>query len=373
MIARTGPLNQRGEVLAARMTAPGRAWRRRGAGLPVVAIIEPLAEASCALGRRRQHAPGRALPRLYQWPASSPPSPRRADAQQLSRYRDDDLQRTFGRSWPICAGPCRRYRTDRDRDPAAGPRNTGVRVGPITDRLILRAAMFVLTVQADVPYGNCAGCSRRRSRSAQSSIFAILSRVAAAGSRCGRCQLRQSIPFYAGATLFELDLTARIGSRCRFRRVRDSCVRRFPEFASRIVGNSGVTFGPRGRHDRQPVFEPKMANGRSIRPDAGRAAEPRRQHRLFASRTAPPVGPSPQAEVVDDLAMGVNPLVAAAGRSCSCSRACATRLTRPTRRIARTHGARDRALRGTDARLGLPISYPARALRPLRGASTTPC
>ena len=38
----------------------------------------------------------------------------------------------------------------------------GVRVGPITDRSILRASNFVLTVQADMPAEHCGGCSRPR-------------------------------------------------------------------------------------------------------------------------------------------------------------------------------------------------------------------
>src|SRR5205823_1010657 len=62
-----------------------------------------------------------------------------------------DLQRSFA---PVVADLRRSLSAVLEQTAVAIPlqeRRYGVRVGPITDRSILRAACFVLTVQADVP------------------------------------------------------------------------------------------------------------------------------------------------------------------------------------------------------------------------------
>ena len=83
----------------------------------------------------------------------------------------------------------------------------GVRVGPITDRSILRASNFVLTVQADVQ----AKQLRRLGASSQVKIGAVehireLVNVALPGIAVRPLPVApRQLPFYAGATYFELD------------------------------------------------------------------------------------------------------------------------------------------------------------------------
>jgi type VI secretion system protein ImpJ len=81
-----------------------------------------------------------------------------------------------------------------------------VRVGPITDRGILRASQFVLSVQADMPTENL-----RRLFPTQVKIGAVeqireLVNVALPGIGVRPLPVApRQIPFYAGATYFELD------------------------------------------------------------------------------------------------------------------------------------------------------------------------
>ena len=85
-------------------------------------------------------------------------------------------------------------------------RRYGVRVGLITDRSILRASSFVLTVHADVPTENL-----RRLFPSQVKIGAVehirdLVNVAIPGIAVRPLPVApRQIPFHAGATYFELD------------------------------------------------------------------------------------------------------------------------------------------------------------------------
>src|SRR5262249_39534531 len=66
-------------------------------------------------------------------------------------YRHEDLQRSFA---PVVADLRRSLSAVIEQTAIALPlpaRRCGVRVGPITDRTILRGASFVLVVQADLP------------------------------------------------------------------------------------------------------------------------------------------------------------------------------------------------------------------------------
>src|SRR6202000_11768 len=85
-------------------------------------------------------------------------------------------------------------------------RRQGVRVGPITDRAMLRGASFVLSVQADM-----ATETLRRLVPAQAQIGAVAqipdlvnARLPGIGSGPLPVSPRQ-IPFHAGASYFELD------------------------------------------------------------------------------------------------------------------------------------------------------------------------
>ena len=82
----------------------------------------------------------------------------------------------------------------------------GVRVGPITDRGLLRASQFVLTARADMPNEQL-----RRSFPPQVKIGAVehisqLVNVALPGIAVRPLPVApRQIPFHAGATYFELD------------------------------------------------------------------------------------------------------------------------------------------------------------------------
>jgi len=82
----------------------------------------------------------------------------------------------------------------------------GVRVGPIVDRGILRSSSFVLAVQADVPTETL-----RRLFPSQVKIGAVehireLVNVALPGIAVRPLPVApRQLPFYAGATYFELD------------------------------------------------------------------------------------------------------------------------------------------------------------------------
>jgi type VI secretion system protein ImpJ len=85
-------------------------------------------------------------------------------------------------------------------------RRYGVHVGPIVDRSILRAASFVLVVRADVPTETL-----RRLFPSQVKIGAVehireLVNVAIPGIAVRALPVApRQIPFYAGASYFELD------------------------------------------------------------------------------------------------------------------------------------------------------------------------
>ena len=214
-----GMLNQRGEALAARLTAPGTRGRRRGRRFPAAADDQPLAEAAGALGRRRPTS----IPRLFtrsscRWRASSPPSPRRRAGRTPIRPIVMTTCSAASRRWsPICGARCPRCSSRRRSQIPLQERRYGVRVGPIIDRSILRASSFVLTVQADVPTETVAAAvplagQDRRGRAyprtgqrghAGYRGAAAAGRAAAAAVLCRRARISSSTA------------PARIGSRCR--------------------------------------------------------------------------------------------------------------------------------------------------------------
>ncbi|WP_426956416.1 type VI secretion system baseplate subunit TssK [Muricoccus radiodurans] len=127
-------------------------------------------------------------------------------AANYPAYRHDDLQRSFA---PVVADLRRFYASVIEYNAVEIPlqdRGHGVRVGPITDRGILRYGQFVLTVMADLP-----GEQIRRFFPQQVKIGAVerireLVMVALPGIDIRPLPVApRQIPFHAGATYFELD------------------------------------------------------------------------------------------------------------------------------------------------------------------------
>jgi type VI secretion system protein ImpJ len=202
-----GMLNQRGEALAARLTAPG------GRGVAEVADFLLLQSIN-----RWQKL-------LSHWADSGTPHPETlygglvqiagefATFTETTRrpnsypsYRHEDLQRSFA---PVVADIRRSLSAVIEQTATAIPlveRKYGVHVGAITDRGILRSASFVLSVQADVPTETL-----RRLFPAQVKVGAVEqirdlvnSALPGIGARALPVAPRQ-IPFHAGASYFELD------------------------------------------------------------------------------------------------------------------------------------------------------------------------
>jgi len=202
----SGMLNQRGEALAARMTAPGRGvadvsdflllqsvnrwqkllshWADAGAVHPVD-LYAVLVQMSGDLATFTE-----ATRRPAAYPA----------------YRHEDLQRSFA---PVIADVRRSLSAVIDQTatpiPLQDPRH-GIRVGQITDRNILRSGSFVLCVQADMPTDTL-----QRLFPAQVKIGAVeqireLVNVALPGISVRPLPVApRQLPFYAGASYFELD------------------------------------------------------------------------------------------------------------------------------------------------------------------------
>jgi type VI secretion system protein ImpJ len=121
-------------------------------------------------------------------------------------YRHADLQRSFA---PVIADLRRALSAVIEQTATPIPlqeRRHGVRVGAIVDRTILRSASFVLAVQADVPTETL-----RRLFPSQVKIGAVeqireLVNVALPGIAIRPLPVApRQLPFYAGATYFELD------------------------------------------------------------------------------------------------------------------------------------------------------------------------
>ena len=202
----SGMLNQRGEALAARMTAPGQAgvaqvqdflllqtingWQNVLAHWADAANVHPETLYTTFVQMAGEFATFLETRRPTAYPA----------------YRHDDLQRSFA---PVVADLRRALATVLESSAIPIPLREarhGVRVGPITDRSILRASNFVLTVQADVQAEQL-----RRLFPSQVKIGAVehireLVNVALPGIAVRPLPVApRQLPFYAGATYFELD------------------------------------------------------------------------------------------------------------------------------------------------------------------------
>jgi type VI secretion system protein ImpJ len=204
----SGMLNQRGEALAARMTAPGGSRGVAEFGdfllLQTVNRWQKLLAHWADSGNIHPEDLYSAFVQMAGELATFTEATRRPNSYPA--YRHDDLQRSFA---PVVADLRRSLSAVLEQNAVAIPlqeRRHGVRVGAITDRSILRAASFVLTVQADMQTETL-----RRLFPSQVKIGAVehireLVNVAIPGIAVRPLPVApRQIPFYAGASYFELD------------------------------------------------------------------------------------------------------------------------------------------------------------------------
>ncbi len=203
-----GMVNQRGEALAARVNAPGGA--RGVAEISDFMLLQAINRWQALLAHWADAAnihPETLYSAFVEMAAefaTFTDTNRRPNSYPA--YRHEDLQRSFA---PVIADLRRSLSAVIEQNAINIPlqeRKHGVHVGPILDRNVLRAASFVLTVQADVPTE-----TMRRLFPAQVKIGAVehireLVNVALPGIAVRPLPVApRQIPFYAGASYFELD------------------------------------------------------------------------------------------------------------------------------------------------------------------------
>lgn len=202
-----GMLNQRGEALAARLTAPGA---RGVADVSDFLLLQSVNRAQKLLSHWANDGsvhPVDLYAALVQMAGDfatfTEPSRRPSD---YPPYRHGDLQRSFA---PVVADLRRSLSAVIEQTAVQIPlqkRAYGVQVGTIVDRTILRSSSFVLAVQADVPTE-----SLRRLFPSQVKVGAVehireLVNVALPGIAVRPLPVApRQLPFYAGASYFELD------------------------------------------------------------------------------------------------------------------------------------------------------------------------
>jgi type VI secretion system protein ImpJ len=203
----SGMLNQRGEALAARLTAPGARGVAEVADFLLLQSVNRwqklLAHWADAANLHPEDLYAVLVQMAGEFATFTEPTRR---PNSYPAYRHEDLQRSFA---PVVADLRRSLSAVLEQNAIAIPlqeRQYGVRVGPIADRSILRAASFVLTVQADMPTEQL-----RRLFPSQVKIGAVehireLVNVLLPGIAVRPLPVApRQIPFYAGASYFELD------------------------------------------------------------------------------------------------------------------------------------------------------------------------
>ena len=202
----TGMLNQRGEALAARMTAPGAAGVAQVADFMLLQSINGWQTLLAHWADAGNVHPETLYATLLQMAGQFATFLETRRPTAYPAYRHEDLQRSFA---PVVADLRRALSAVLEATAVPIPLREarhGVSVGPITDRSILRASSFVLSVQADVQAEQL-----RRLFPAQVKIGAVehireLVNVALPGIAVRPLPVApRQLPFYAGATYFELD------------------------------------------------------------------------------------------------------------------------------------------------------------------------
>lgn len=202
-----GMLNHRGEALAARLTQPGTRGVAEQADFLMLQTINRwqklLAHWADAGNVHPEDLYAVLVQMAGEFATFTEPTRRPGS---YPAYRHEDLQRSFA---PVAADLRRSLSAVLEQAAVQIPlqeRRYGVRVGPIVDRAILRAASFVLIVQADVPTETV-----RRIFPSQVKIGAVeqirdLVNVAIPGIAVRPLPVApRQMPFYAGASYFELD------------------------------------------------------------------------------------------------------------------------------------------------------------------------
>jgi type VI secretion system protein ImpJ len=203
----TGMLNQRGEALAARLTAPAGRGVSDVADFLLLQSINRWQKLLAHWADSGRIHPADLYATLVQMVgefATFTETTRRPNS--YPSYRHEDLQRSFA---PVVADLRRSLSAVIEQNAVAVPlqeRRQGVRVGALTDRSILRGSNFVLSAQADMPTETL-----RRLFPAQIKIGAVehireLVNVALPGIGIRPLPVApRQIPFHAGASYFELD------------------------------------------------------------------------------------------------------------------------------------------------------------------------
>ena len=203
----SGMLNQRGEALAARLTAPGSRGVAEVADFLLLQTVnrwQKLLAHWADAGNIHPEDLYSAFVEMAGELATFTEVTRRPNAYPA--YRHDDLQRSFA---PVVADLRRSLSAVLEQNAIAIPlqeRQYGVRVGAIIDRTILRGSSFVLTVQADMPTEQLQRLFPSQVKIGAVEHISNLVNVLLPGITVRPLPVApRQIPFYAGASYFELD------------------------------------------------------------------------------------------------------------------------------------------------------------------------
>ena len=203
----SGMLNQRGEALAARLTAPGSRGVAEVADFLLLQSVnrwQKLLAHWADAGNIHPEDLYTAFVQMAGELATFTEATRRPNPYPA--YRHDDLQRSFA---PVVADLRRSLSAVIEPNAISIPlqeRRHGVRVGLIVDRSILRASTFVLMVQADMPTEQLQRLFPNQVKIGAVEHIRDLVNVLLPGIAVRVLPVApRQIPFYAGASYFELD------------------------------------------------------------------------------------------------------------------------------------------------------------------------
>ena len=310
-----GLLNQRGEALAARLTAPGS---RGVADVSDFLLLQSVNRSQKLLAHWASDGnvhPDDLYAALVQMAgdfATFTETSRRPS--DYPPYRHADLQRSFA---PVVADLRRSLSAVIEQTAIQIPlqeRAYGVRVGPIVDRGILRSSSFVLAVQADVPTETAAAAvpvagQDRRGRAYPRAGQRRLARhrgAAVAGRARGSCRSMPARPISSSTAI------RRTGRNCSLPAASPSIVSGdFPNLQYRALGDPRLTPAAcEASMSDNPFAEPDDDNRTVIRPSPAGAGRRQPQPAGALRRSEPPPhrgSPARRraaAEGTEDMAIG---------------------------------------------------------------------